>query len=76
MTPAERELSILTIERLLAHLKRQGAAAPGTSPFSPAEAYALIRGLRTIKQLLFPSDPIANLPDSDDPPPPNPHHAT
>lgn len=57
MKGAERELAILTIERLLTHLKKQAAATPGTGPFSPAEAYALKSGLRLIKKTLFPQEP-------------------
>jgi hypothetical protein len=75
MKGTDREFAILTIERLMNHLKKQGAATPGTSPFSPAEAFALLRGLRLIKKTLFPSDPHIPLDDEEDEPPKHPADA-
>ncbi len=68
MTPLERELCILTIERLMAHLKKQATGPPGSSPFSPAEAYAFIKALRFIKRTFIPGEPQPPADDDDDAP--------
>ncbi len=75
MTPLERELCIVTIERLVSHLKKQAAGPPGSSPFSPAEAYAFIKALRFIKRTFIPSEPPLTPDDDDDPPPNKTGHA-
>ncbi len=54
ITGSDRELAILTIETLTTHLRKLAAGPAGSGPFTPAQAYALTRGLRLIKKTLFP----------------------